>query len=120
MRWTATLAAALAAYLVTWLAAVIMLPDASGLATIAAFIMAIGFGALTWRALGRPSAGLGRTVAIGAVVGLAGGFLIGFIGPILLDPTGAQGPMLGLFVTGPLGMLAGAGVALLVTITARD
>jgi hypothetical protein len=46
---------------------------------------------------------LGMGVAIGGVA-----FLAGFAGPILLTPDSPQGPLLGIFVTGPLGFLAGA------------
>jgi hypothetical protein len=35
-------------------------------------------------------------------------FLVGFAGPIILRPDLPQGPMLGIFYTGPLGTLAGA------------
>ncbi len=31
-----------------------------------------------------------------------------FVGPIVLSPDSPQGPLLGIFVTGPLGALAGA------------
>lgn len=34
-------------------------------------------------------------------------FLAGFIGPIILMPEANQGPLLGIFVTGPLGCVAG-------------
>lgn len=40
--------------------------------------------------------------AVGAV-----SFLVGFIGPIILAPEANQGPLLGIFITGPLGTLAG-------------
>ena len=36
------------------------------------------------------------------------GFLGGFIGPLILRPEANQGPMLGIFITGPLGVLTGA------------
>jgi hypothetical protein len=42
-------------------------------------------------------------VALGVV-----SFLAGFVGPIVLRPDLPQGPMLGIFCTGPLGALAGA------------
>src|SRR5262245_11616543 len=42
-------------------------------------------------------------LALGAVGGAAG-----FFGPILLNPGANQGPMLGLFITGPGGAIAGA------------
>ena len=35
-------------------------------------------------------------------------FLLGLIGPLILDPEANLGPLLGIFVTGPLGCLVGA------------
>jgi len=35
------------------------------------------------------------------------GFLAGYIGPIILAPDANQGPLLGIFITGPLGFFAG-------------
>jgi hypothetical protein len=32
----------------------------------------------------------------------------GFFGPMILTPEANQGPMLGIFITGPLGLLVGA------------
>ena len=36
------------------------------------------------------------------------GFIGGFFSPILLDPGANQGPLLGIFFTGPLGFVVGA------------
>jgi hypothetical protein len=41
------------------------------------------------------------------------GFLAGFLGPIVLNPEANQGPLLGIFITGPLGLLFGACACLL-------
>jgi len=41
-----------------------------------------------------------------AIVGGVG-FVVGFVGPILVTPGANQGPMLGIFITGPLGFLIG-------------
>jgi hypothetical protein len=62
--------------------------------------------------------GRARTVAwwcatMTVVVGVAS-FLAGFAGPILLDPKSPQGPLLGIFFTGPLGALAGAVVGAII------
>src|SRR5579859_2106430 len=47
--------------------------------------------------------------SVGTMVGVGMiSFLVGFAGPILLHPELPQGPMLGIFCTGPLGALAGA------------
>ncbi|MBC7781731.1 MAG: hypothetical protein H7125_16680, partial [Proteobacteria bacterium] len=34
-------------------------------------------------------------------------FLVGFVGPILVVPEANQGPLLGIFFTGPLGVVVG-------------
>ncbi len=34
-------------------------------------------------------------------------FLLGFVGPMILQPDANQGPLLGIFFTGPLGVIAG-------------
>lgn len=34
-------------------------------------------------------------------------FALGFFGPMILNPQGNQGPMLGIFITGPLGFIIG-------------
>jgi hypothetical protein len=35
------------------------------------------------------------------------GFAAGFLGPMILTPEANQGPMLGIFITGPIGFLLG-------------
>jgi hypothetical protein len=56
--------------------------------------------------------GRSQSIAEGACVGavLVGlcGFAVGFFGPILFMPESNQGPLLGIFITGPLGAVAGA------------
>ena len=49
----------------------------------------------------------GTAFAVGAV-----SFLAGFFGPIVTHPDSPQGPLLGIFITGPLGFVAGAVVGL--------
>ena len=51
---------------------------------------------------------VGLTFKIGGVA-----FLLGFIGPMILAPGANQGPLLGIFVTGPLGLMVGFVVAIL-------
>ena len=36
------------------------------------------------------------------------GFSLGFFGPMILRPESNQGPMLGIFITGPAGAVLGA------------
>ena len=42
-------------------------------------------------------------------------FVLGFIGPIVLAPDANQGPLLGIFVTGPAGFVLGVAVGWLYT-----
>jgi hypothetical protein len=42
------------------------------------------------------------------------GFVCGFIGPMVLAPDANQGPMLGIFITGPAGVILGAVLGLVV------
>jgi hypothetical protein len=46
------------------------------------------------------------------IVGISSliGFLIGFLGPIFLSPGANQGPLLGIFITGPAGAILGLAV----------
>lgn len=41
-------------------------------------------------------------------------FLGGFVGPLIFTPEANQGPLLGIFITGPLGFVGGAILGLLV------
>jgi hypothetical protein len=45
---------------------------------------------------------LGGALTVGAI-----GFVGGFFGPMILAPDANQGPLLGLFITGPLGFVLG-------------
>jgi len=53
-----------------------------------------------------------RIIRTGILVG-AIGFALGFLGPMVLDPTSGNGPLLGIFITGPGGFVAGIVWALL-------
>jgi len=53
-------------------------------------------------------------VRVGFVTG-AIGFAIGFFGPLIWAPDSNQGPLLGIFVTGPAGFILGAALAWLWT-----
>ncbi len=47
-------------------------------------------------------------IATGAIAVGSVGFLLGFVGPMVLSPESNQGPLLGIFITGPGGFLLGA------------
>ena len=52
--------------------------------------------------------GLVSSVVVGALATGGIAFSAGFFGPILFMPGANQGPLLGIFITGPLGFLLGA------------
>lgn len=54
------------------------------------------------------SPGLGWAVGRGALLLGAIGFVAGFFGPMIFAPGANQGPMLGIFITGPGGAVLGA------------
>jgi hypothetical protein len=62
-------------------------------------------------------------LACAAVGGVALGglsFLAGFFGPLVLTPESNQGPLLGIFVTGPLGFVLGVLAGWVWSISRRD
>ena len=74
----------------------------------AAVVAAILVARYVWVQTQPVRAGLARSVFLGAVVTGAVAFTMGFFGPIILTPSANQGPLLGIFITGPLGFVLGA------------
>ena len=58
--------------------------------------------------------GILKSGCLGAVILGGIGFIVGFIGPMVFTPESNQGPMLGIFITGPLGAVLGAVIGALV------
>jgi hypothetical protein len=75
-------------------------------------LLSIGAGVLAgrsiWRQLGDPRGGRFAAAGVGALVVGGIGFAAGFFGPMLFAPEANQGPMLGIFITGPGGAVLGA------------
>lgn len=55
---------------------------------------------------------MGVSVKAWALALGATGFVTGYVGPIVLTPGANQGPLLGIFLTGPAGLLLGAVIGL--------
>jgi len=97
-------------YFVFWVpfSLVSFLPGHWLLATVGSFAAAIWAARYTWRRTeesrddGLLALTLGGALVVGAV-----GFVGGFFGPMIFAPEANQGPLLGLFITGPLGFLLG-------------
>ena len=52
-------------------------------------------------------AGIFLPTMLWGVIGGMVGFIGGFFGPIVFQPSSPQGPLLGIFITGPLGVIIG-------------
>lgn len=73
----------------------------------APFLVGLAVAAIILAASANLRHGLLTAIILGAL-GLGSiGFVLGFFGPMILDPGGNQGPLLGLLITGPGGFLLG-------------
>lgn len=97
-------------YFVFWVGGDLLFGDELPYATawLVSLTIACLLGLLVWTQTAKPNPGLGRAIFIGAAVTAGFGFFAGFFGPILITPRANQGPMLGIFITGPLGFVLGA------------
>lgn len=72
------------------------------------YIAAFYVARFVWRKLqSTETNGLLANIITGACVIGAISFIAGFAGPIIFTPESNQGPLLGIFITGPIGFLAG-------------
>ena len=80
-------------------------------ATLASLACALVVAWFTWKKTASiaasNSSGMFASIALGAIIVGAAGFVAGFVGPIIFTPDANQGPLLGIFITGPLGFLIG-------------
>ena len=94
-----------------WLLYTQVIPDSMPwLMTVAALLTATAAGWLMWRHMGMVERGMLTTAVLWAAVVGAIGFCAGFFGSMIFAPEANQGPLLGIFITGPLGFIGG-GVA---------
>ena len=107
---TAFLTAVAAYYFVFWVGGALLFSVGAPrwVAMLAALLAAFAAARFVWRRSDSLSPGLAGSVATGALVFGAIGFVGGFFGPIVFAPGANQGPLLGIFITGPLGFLLGA------------
>lgn len=78
------------------------------LASVAALLTAAMVTRLCWHSMSAGPQGIFGTIITWAAVVGAISFCAGFFGPMILAPQANQGPLLGLFITGPLGFIGGA------------
>jgi hypothetical protein len=107
-RLVVTVVSALATFFVFRVVGGLLFYGHAGTSRLVAAVVAIGAACFVWTQAGSSHPGLGRSVALGSLITDAIGFSAGFFGPILLTPGANQGPLLGIFITGPLGLMLGA------------
>jgi hypothetical protein len=61
-----------------------------------------------WNGTAEGSGSVAVMAGLGAAILGGLGFVAGFFGPMIFAPEANQGPMLGLFITGPAGVVIGA------------
>jgi hypothetical protein len=96
-----------------WVVFAQIVPDAmEWTATLAAFLTAAASSFWVWRKVGDAERSTLQTALYWAAVGGAIGFSGGFFGPLIFTPEANQGPLLGIFITGPLGFVASGAAGL--------
>lgn len=77
------------------------------IATLVSALCALFLGWYAWQKLASIPEGPVSCIFLGSVVLGSISFCAGFFGPIILTPEANQGPLLGIFITGPVGFLIG-------------
>lgn len=121
LRLLLSVAAFFGAWLLAFYVALMLLPDLlAWLQPLAALGFAIWVARRVWARLEAiTDASLPVFVGIGAAALGGLGFVAGFFGPMLFAPGANQGPLLGIFSTGPAGGLLGAFAGWLVWLKRR-
>jgi hypothetical protein len=97
------------AFFVAWLLVIALMPgDQAWIASLVAFAAAIYVARQVWNGTAEGATSVPVMAGLGAVTLGGLGFVLGFFGPMILAPEANQGPMLGLFITGPAGVVIGA------------
>lgn len=71
-------------------------------------LMLMTLGDQVWIGMVEGSSSVAVMAGLGAVILGGLGFVAGFFGPMIFAPEANQGPLLGLFITGPAGVVVGA------------
>jgi hypothetical protein len=109
VRLTLAALAFFGALFLAWLLLLVMpLGEQDWLRSLIALAAASHAARTVWKGTAEGSTSVAMTAGLGAVIVGGLGFVLGFFGPMLLAPGANQGPMLGLFITGPAGVVIGA------------
>ena len=77
------------------------------IANLLSLLCAIAAARFTWHKTETARTGWGVSALKSAIIAGAIGFAGGFFGPLIFSPQSNQGPLLGIFLTGPLGFIFG-------------
>jgi len=80
----------------------------SWLSLVVSLVAAVAVGRYVWLHTASVPAGLISSMVLGAAIMGGVGFAGGFFGPIIFMRGANRGPLLGIFITGPLGFILGA------------
>jgi hypothetical protein len=95
-------------YFIYWLpCSLLPLGKQRWIANILSLACAVAAGWFVWGRTASLSDGAVSTTLLGAVILGGIGFIGGFFGPMIFTPGANQGPLLGIFITGPAGLVLG-------------
>lgn len=95
-------------YFVYWLpCSLLPLGDQLWIANVISLACAIAAGWFVWIKTASFNSNAFSTILLGAVLVGGIGFIGGFLGPMIFAPGANQGPLLGIFITGPAGFVVG-------------
>ncbi len=108
-------------FFIYWLpCSLLPLGDQRWIANLLSLLCAVAVGWYVWKKLGSGNNGVIPSILLGAVLLGGIGFTGGFFGPMIFTPRSNQGPMLGIFITGPLGFLVGGVIGFIYWITRKQ
>ena len=109
VRFALSVFAFFGAFFIVWMLMLVVLTgDQAWLGSLVALGGAVYVARVVWNGTAEDSTSVSVMAGLGAAIVGGLGFVLGFFGPMLLAPEANQGPMLGLFVTGPAGVVIGA------------
>jgi hypothetical protein len=96
-------------FFVVWMLMLVMpLGSQMWIGSLVALAAGIYVSRTVWNGTAEGSTSVTVMAGLGAAILGGLGFVAGFFGPMIFAPDANQGPMLGLFITGPAGVVIGA------------
>lgn len=109
LRFVTAVLAFFGSFFIVWMLLFTMLSgDQAWIGSLVALAASIYVARRVWNGTAEGSTSLPVMAGLGAAILGGLGFVAGFFGPMIFAPGANQGPMLGLFITGPAGVVIGA------------